>query len=89
MRGPFTSAVSELGKAAWHVVRAALEKILASYEAYAATWELADDLLLTVPLVGEKKFFYPASLSVTYRDRFAGSNVVDSRYIGVNAQFFF
>jgi hypothetical protein len=43
----------------------------------------------TVPLVGEKRFWLPLSLSVTYRDRFAGTNAVDSRYIGFNAQFFF
>ena len=46
-------------------------------------------LYSTVPLVGQGKFWLPASLSVTYRDRFAGTNAVDSRYIGVNAQFYF
>ena len=44
--------MSELGRSAWPVVRAALEKILAS-EPNPATWELAEDLLLTVPLVGD------------------------------------
>jgi hypothetical protein len=43
----------------------------------------------TVPIVGQGKFWFPASFSVTFRDRFAGTNVVDSRYIGFNAQFFF
>jgi hypothetical protein len=46
-------------------------------------------LYSTVPLVGEKKFWFPAALSVTYRDRFAGTNVVKSQYVGFTAMVFF
>ncbi len=55
IRGPFTTVLKDFGPKAWPVVRAALEKIL---EAGAAenprTVELAEDLLLSVPLVGDE-----------------------------------
>jgi serine/threonine-protein kinase len=53
-RGPFGTVLAEFGPRAWPVVRAALEKILAS-EPNAATMELAEDLLLCVPLVGDEQ----------------------------------
>ncbi len=53
-RGRFGAALGEFGPKAWPVVRAALEKILAS-EPNAATMELAEDLLLCVPLVGDEQ----------------------------------
>ncbi len=43
----------------------------------------------TIPKVAEGKFWFPASLSITFRDRFAGTNVPDSRTLSFNAQFYF
>jgi len=56
-RGPFGAAIAEFGAKAWPVVRAALEKILATpgSTANAATMELAEDLVLCVPLIGDEQ----------------------------------
>ena len=44
----------------------------------------------TLPLYTQKKFFLPMTASVTYRNRFAGSdNSLRSQYIGLGLQFFF
>jgi len=54
IRAPFAAALVELGPNAWPVVRAALEKIARSPRAaHAATLELAEDLLLCVPTIGD------------------------------------
>ena len=55
IRGPFTTVLKDFGPKAWPVVRAALEKILATGVAEnPRTAELAEDLLLSVPLVGDE-----------------------------------
>ena len=55
IRGPFTTVLKDFGPKAWPVVRAALEKILATGVAEnPRTIELAEDLLLSVPLVGDE-----------------------------------
>lgn len=53
-RGRFGAAIGEFGPKAWPVVKAALEKILTS-EPNVATMDLAEDLLLSVPLVGDEQ----------------------------------
>jgi serine/threonine-protein kinase len=55
IRGPFTTVLKDFGPKAWPVVRAALEKILAtSVSENPRTTELAEDLILSVPLVGDE-----------------------------------
>jgi hypothetical protein len=54
VRQLFVSMLSEFGPKAWPVVRAALEKIVAIPEPNAATIDLAEDLLLCVPVVGDE-----------------------------------
>ena len=55
IRGPFTTVLKDFGPKAWPVVRAALEKILATgIGDNPRTVELAEDLLLSVPLVGDE-----------------------------------
>jgi serine/threonine-protein kinase len=55
IRGPFTTVLKDFGPKAWPVVRAALEKIIASDQSQnPRTMELAEDLLLSVPLVGDE-----------------------------------
>ncbi|MDB5217025.1 MAG: serine/threonine protein kinase, partial [Myxococcaceae bacterium] len=56
IRGPFTTVLKDFGPKAWPVVRAALEKIIASDQSQnPRTMELAEDLLLSVPLVGDEQ----------------------------------
>ncbi|MDB4944631.1 MAG: serine/threonine protein kinase [Labilithrix sp.] len=55
IRGPFITVLKDFGPKAWPVVRAALEKIAASEGSLnAPTLELAEDLLLSVPFVGDE-----------------------------------
>lgn len=55
IRGVFTTVLKDFGPKAWPVVRAALEKIIASDQSQnPRTMELAEDLLLSVPLVGDE-----------------------------------
>jgi eukaryotic-like serine/threonine-protein kinase len=55
IRGIFTTVLKDFGPKAWPVVRAALEKIIASEQAQnPRAMELAEDLLLSVPLVGDE-----------------------------------
>lgn len=55
IRGPFTTVLKDFGPKAWPVVRAALEKILVTgIGDNPRTAELAEDLLLSVPLVGDE-----------------------------------
>ena len=54
IRGPFVSVVKDFGPKAWPVVRASLEKMLTAPEVNERTLELAEDLLLCVPLVGDE-----------------------------------
>jgi hypothetical protein len=55
IRGVFTTVLKEFGPKAWPVVRAALEKIIASDQSQnPRTMELAEDLLLSVPIVGDE-----------------------------------
>jgi serine/threonine-protein kinase len=55
IRGPFTTVLKDFGPKAWPVVRAALEKILATgLGENPRTSELAEDLLLSVPIVGDE-----------------------------------
>lgn len=55
IRGVFTTVLKDFGPKAWPVVRAALEKILASDQSqHPRTMDLAEDLLLSVPLVGDE-----------------------------------
>ena len=42
----------------------------------------------TIPLFIEKKFPFPASIQVSYRDRFAGKNALSSQWVGLNLQVF-
>ena len=55
VRGQFVTVLKDFGPRAWPVVRAALEKIAATEAPNAATFDLAEDLLLCVPLVGEEQ----------------------------------
>jgi hypothetical protein len=44
----------------------------------------------TIPLFTEKKFPFPLSVTLSYRDRFAGkNNVLDTQYIHLTFQMFF
>jgi serine/threonine-protein kinase len=55
IRGVFTTVLKDFGPKAWPVVRAALEKIIGSDQAQnPPTMELAEDLLLSVPAVGDE-----------------------------------
>ena len=55
IRGVFTTVLKDFGPKAWPVVRAALVKIIASDQsANPRTMELAEDLLLSVPIVGDE-----------------------------------
>ncbi len=55
IRGVFTTVLKDFGPKAWPVVRAALEKIIASDQSgNPRAMELAEDLLLSVPLVGDE-----------------------------------
>jgi eukaryotic-like serine/threonine-protein kinase len=55
IRGVFTTVLKDFGPKAWPVVRAALEKIIASDQSQnPRTMELAEDLLLSVPIVGDE-----------------------------------
>jgi serine/threonine-protein kinase len=55
IRGPFTTVLKDFGPKAWPVVRAALEKIATTDQwTHARTMELAEDLLLSVPAVGDE-----------------------------------
>jgi serine/threonine protein kinase len=54
IRGPFGVALKDFGQKAWPVVRAALERIAAMPEPNAGALELAEDLLLCVPTVGDE-----------------------------------
>jgi serine/threonine-protein kinase len=53
IRGPFVTVLKDFGSKAWPVVRAALEKIVASGDTSRPPMELAEDLLLCVPIVGD------------------------------------
>jgi serine/threonine-protein kinase len=57
IRGPFTTVLKDFGPKAWPVVRAALEKIIANEQSVQnpRTMELAEDLLLSVPIVGDEQ----------------------------------
>jgi serine/threonine-protein kinase len=55
IRAVFTAVLKDFGAKAWPVVRAALEKIIASDQSQnPRTMELAEDLLLSVPAVGDE-----------------------------------
>ncbi|MBX3199476.1 MAG: serine/threonine protein kinase [Labilithrix sp.] len=54
VRPLFVTVLKDFGSKAWPVVRASLEKIAATATPNAATLELAEDLLLCVPLVGDE-----------------------------------
>jgi serine/threonine-protein kinase len=55
-RGIFTTVLKDFGPKAWPVVRAALEKIIATDQAHnPRAMELAEDLLLSVPVVGDEQ----------------------------------
>jgi hypothetical protein len=43
----------------------------------------------TIPLFRDKKFPIPMTVTLTYRDRFAGQNKLNSQYIGLNIVAFF
>jgi serine/threonine-protein kinase len=53
IRGPFVLVLKDFGGKAWPVARAALEKILQAGDQTQPTMELAEDLLLCVPIVGD------------------------------------
>ena len=53
-RAPFIAMLKEFGPKAWPVVTSALEKIAGSKERNALTEELAEDLLLCVPVGGDE-----------------------------------
>ena len=56
IRGTFTTVLKDFGPRAWPVVRAALEKIIASDQSHnPRAMELAEDLLLSVPIVGDEQ----------------------------------
>ena len=54
VRAPFGAALKDFGPKAWPIVRAALERIVAMPDANAGALELAEDLLLCVPSVGDE-----------------------------------
>jgi serine/threonine-protein kinase len=54
IRGPFVTVLKDFGQKAWPVVRAALEKIIASGDTSKPAMELAEDLLLCLPIVGDE-----------------------------------
>lgn len=54
VRAPFVTVLKDFGPKAWPVVRASLEKIAATAEPNASTIDLAEDLLLCVPFVGDE-----------------------------------
>lgn len=54
VRQPFVTLLKDFGPKAWPVVKASLEKIAATPEPNPATFDLAEDLLLCVPLVGDE-----------------------------------
>jgi serine/threonine-protein kinase len=54
IRPLFVTVLKDFGPKAWPVVKAALEKIAATTAPNAATFDLAEDLLLCVPLVGDE-----------------------------------
>ncbi|MBX3259323.1 MAG: serine/threonine protein kinase [Labilithrix sp.] len=54
VRPHFVTVLKDFGPKAWPVVKAALEKISATAAPNAATLELAEDLLLCVPVVGDE-----------------------------------
>jgi serine/threonine-protein kinase len=55
IRGVFTAVLKDFGPKAWPVVRAALDKIAATDQSQnARTMDLAEDLLLSVPAVGDE-----------------------------------
>jgi serine/threonine protein kinase len=54
VRPLFATVLKDFGPKAWPVVKASLEKIAATANPNAATLELAEDLLLCVPLVGDE-----------------------------------
>jgi serine/threonine-protein kinase len=54
IRQPFVTLLKDFGPKAWPVVRASLEKIAATPDPNPATYDLAEDLLLCVPLVGDE-----------------------------------
>lgn len=53
-RQPFVTLLKDFGPKAWPVVKASLEKIAATADPNPATFDLAEDLLLCVPLVGDE-----------------------------------
>jgi hypothetical protein len=56
IRGTFTTVLKDFGPKAWPVVRAALEKIAATDQSQnPRAMELAEDLLLSVPSVGDEQ----------------------------------
>jgi serine/threonine-protein kinase len=56
IRGTFTTVLKDFGPKAWPVVRAALEKMITSDQSHnPRAMELAEDLLLSVPLVGDEQ----------------------------------
>lgn len=54
IRSPFLAMLKDFGRKAWPVVRASLEKIAATQDLNAGTFELAEDLLLCVPVIGDE-----------------------------------
>jgi serine/threonine-protein kinase len=54
VRPSFVTVLKDFGAKAWPVVKASLEKIAATPNPNAATLELAEDLLLCVPTVGDE-----------------------------------
>lgn len=55
VRGQFVTVLKDFGPRAWPVVRASLEKISATEAPNHATFDLAEDLLLSVPFVGDEQ----------------------------------
>ena len=55
VRGQFVTMLKDFGPRAWPVVRASLEKISTTEAPNAATFDLAEDLLLCVPFVGDEQ----------------------------------
>jgi hypothetical protein len=43
----------------------------------------------TIPMVAQKQFYLPLSVSVNYRNRFAGENINKSQYVGFTVQVYF
>ncbi|MBX3225953.1 MAG: serine/threonine protein kinase [Labilithrix sp.] len=54
IRQPFVTLLKDFGPKAWPVVRASLEKIAVTPDPNPMTFDLAEDLLLCVPLVGDE-----------------------------------